>query len=609
MTAVNKTVADDLAALAADSRRERPSAQDALRAALARVHREAIPIDPQLAAVHAARVFAARVARAAAGAVAVLCTVVGLIMVHELDLDRAPGTPLPWWAWPIDGNAAAIAVLIAALAVSAYVAAGSLARRWIEERWRRATAGAGDLAAAPGPRIARLLDAAAVALPVAGATSALLVVGMLAWSAGRRPCTLLWSSGPEATALFADRLRDLTIAILLTVAAALALGRACTRRARWIGLLARRGAAWLGIALALIAIHTAIVHQLRPFSGTATPALVASSPLRTALTIAGALAAFLLTARLALGRRRHELRYLDAAPGELQPADSQLVALAGVLRSRAARIAAGGVAAMLAVGLTLVLRHPRRTISSAFEAVQLGSTLPWLLGGQVIHIAVVAVLVLGAMPLGAAIADRWLARRLARCPTSEGPHARLALARQLVHRLDTASLGIAVAGGAAIVLVIAIVELAVADADWAFFTYHGTLVSRVLRRLRFEVIVAVAASFAAGFGLARAAARARRAGRTSRELTWPAHPAGIAAGATLGTIASVMWLRLDSGVSYLTGAAADLPPIALELGLTGALTGAVLMVANGLALRRRRREHERTGLDATTPNDAPAAPS
>src|SRR5262249_47374199 len=142
---------------------------------------------------------------AAAGAVAVLCTAAGLVGVYALGLDRAPGTPLPWWAWPLDGNAAAIAALIAALVAGAYVVAGSLASRWIDEHCRRATAGAGELPAAPDLRIARLLDAAAVALPVAGATCVLLVLGVLGWSAGRQPCTQFWFDGPAARSLFADR--------------------------------------------------------------------------------------------------------------------------------------------------------------------------------------------------------------------------------------------------------------------------------------------------------------------------------------------------------------------------------------------------------------------
>jgi hypothetical protein len=610
MTPVDQTIADDLTALAADSRREQRSGQDALRAALASARREATPrpIDPQLAAVYAARVFAARVARAAAGAVVVLCTVSGLVVVRALGLDLAPGTPLPWWAWPLDGNAAAIAVLIAALAVGAYVGAGSLASRWIEARWRRATAGTSDIAGTPGARIARWLGAAAVALPVAGATSALLALGMLAWSAGRQPCTQFWFEEPAARSLFADRLRDLTIAIPVAIAAAIALGHACTRSTRWVGLLTHRGTAWLGIALALLTIRVAAVHHLGPFSGNAAQAVLASSPLRSALTLTGAVAAFLVAAQLALGRRRRELRDLEAAPGALQPADGELVSLAGVLRSRAARMAAGGVAAMLAVGLTLVLHHPRQGISSALEILELGARLPWVVGDHITLVAAVAALVLGAMPLGAAIADRGLARRLARGPTDESADARLALARRLVRRLDGVSLGIAIAGGSAIVSVFAIVELAIGDSYWAFFTHHGPLADGMLRPLRREVVAAVAASFTAGLALAEAAGCARRARRMACGLALLAHPTVTVAAVTLGTIASVMWLRLDSGASYIAGAAADLPSRALEGGLTAALTGAVVIVASGLALRRRRREHERTGVNALAPNDAPAAP-
>ena len=598
MTSVDETVAHDLAALAADSRRERRSAEDALRAALARARREATPapIDRQLALVHAARVFAARIARAAAGAVAMLCAVAVLAVLHAPVLDRAPGTPPPWWVWPVDGNAAAIAMLIATLASGAYVAAGSLAGRWIEERWRRAAAGttAADLAAPPGPRIARLLDAAAVALPVAGATSALVVIGVLAWTAGRQPVTRLWLDGGEIGTLFADRLRDLAIAIPIAIAAAGALGRACTRCGRWASFLERRGTAWLGIALALTAIRVAAVHHLGPLSGSATPALVASSPLRTALTAAGALAAFLFSAGLALGWRRRELRTLEAAPGELQPAGSELVALAGVLRSRAARAAAGGVAAMLAVGLTVMLHHPRQSLSSGFHGLQLGSRLPWLVGGQVTLVVAIAALVLGAMQLGPAIADRWLARRLARCPAGEGPDARLALARRMVRRLDAASLGLAVAGGAALVLVIAIVGLTIGDTDWAFFAHHGPHVDATLRHLQHEVVAAVAASFTAGLALAEVAACARKARRMACGLDLLAHPAVIVAAVVLGKLVSIAWMHLDLGVSYMS-AAVDPSSRALQSGLTAALTGAVVVVASGLALRRRRREHERTG--------------
>jgi hypothetical protein len=118
----------------------------------------------------------------------------------------------------------------------------------------------------------------------------------------------------------------------------------------------------------------------------------------------------------------------------------------------------------------------------------------------------------------------------------------------------------------------------------------------MLRHLRREIFVAVAASFTAGLALGQAAACVRRARRMARGLALLAHPAVTAAGAALGTIASVVWLRLDSGVSYITAAAADLPSRALESGLTAALTGAVVVVASGLALRRRRCEHERTRL-------------
>jgi hypothetical protein len=75
----------------------------------------------------------------------------------------------------------------------------------------------------------------------------------------------------------------------------------------------------------------------------------------------------------------------------------------------------------------------------------------------------------------------------------------------------------------------------------------------------------------------------------------------------IGKIASLAWLRLDSGGYIVTPEAVDLPSSALESGLTAALTGAVLVVASGLALRQRRREHERTGLGAIAPDDAPAA--
>jgi hypothetical protein len=77
-----------------------------------------------------------------------------------------------------------------------------------------------------------------------------------------------------------------------------------------------------------------------------------------------------------------------------------------------------------------------------------------------------------------------------------------------------------------------------------------------------------------------------------------------AAGAALGTIANVVWLRLDSGVSFITASAADLPSRALEAGLTAALTGAIVVVASGLALRRRRREHERMGPNALASGSA-----
>jgi hypothetical protein len=84
----------------------------------------------------------------------------------------------------------------------------------------------------------------------------------------------------------------------------------------------------------------------------------------------------------------------------------------------------------------------------------------------------------------------------------------------------------------------------------------------------------------------------------TRRFALLSHRAVIAAGAALGTLVSVVWLRLDLGVSYLSGAGADLPSRVLDTGLTAALTGMVVVVASGLALRRRRRrEHARTALD------------
>lgn len=582
---LDETVSSDLAALGADSRHRLRSVDDSLRAlhAARRSARDTeVAVPPALLPLASA--FAARVARAAGGAAALACTLVLLVALHDPAIDH--GRPYVWWRWfAIEGNAAAIAAVIAVVVLGKQAVAAAAARRWVEARVRSAAASPGALAELAA-RLARGGDGWSIGLSIAGTTCAALVIAVVTWTVGPDRWTIFHYDGAEAGPLFAHRLRDLTIAVPAIAAAALVIGRACARGARWPGLFAHRIATPLATAVAAMAVFLVFACDLAPFSWDDRFASAADAP-RTVLTVAAALAIFVLTAGQAVRRRAASYRADQLAA--VSPDDAALLPVAGVFRARIARSAGGALAALCAIALVVVLHNPSGAIPSPDKLWWNGSS--WKLFVFQDHITIVALVIAALLWVrqhAAALADRAFERRFGGAASRD-----LGAARRLVERLAGPTAVLGVAGITSLVLLVGLLDLTIGDDFWIFFQHHGVRVDSLLRHTLRELVAAITACITTALLLGPAFAC-----RTDRA-RWRAalgHPATLIVGAALVALAVVAWLCLDFGIDDVSAALADQPSVVLQNLLTAAAAVGLLLVTGGIAAHQRRGEHERAGL-------------
>lgn len=244
MTDLDEVVRSDLEALAADSAARQPGF-DAIAATIlgtgtpyrddapgAAARRrsllEARLRELALMPVALERVFVHRVSRAAAGAVAVL----GVATALAASID--PFTHRLLYMFIGQPTGALAAALLVGGVLAAYVVAGLVAERLFERRVRRGTETGPDthadierLAAVGAPDEARRLldqvDAAAVALPLAGVVSGGVLLGLLVFFS---------DPGYSALGLVAESRTELTCAVLGAMVAGLLVGGACVRHRR-----------------------------------------------------------------------------------------------------------------------------------------------------------------------------------------------------------------------------------------------------------------------------------------------------------------------------------------------------------------------------------------
>jgi hypothetical protein len=262
-------------------RDDRPGAE-ARRDALAEERRRELATLP-LALAH---VFAHRIGRAAAGAVAVVSALaIALVLADPLLIRIA--------AWVIPGLNVSLLVALAGVAVlAAYVIGGWIGERLFERRMRQAITTSGDAYAdldllASGPvdvarATVRRVDRWSVMLAIAGAVTLVPVVGFLLFTMSvAYPYPMMWANlatvanGPVGAGLGA-----VVVVTVFSLGGAVAVGRACDgelRRGglpRWTAVLAHWGMIPLGIVLGLVADYGAIsllddyhVAGIRPASG------------------------------------------------------------------------------------------------------------------------------------------------------------------------------------------------------------------------------------------------------------------------------------------------------------------------------------------------------
>ena len=237
-------ITSDLAALAEDCRRDlvpvdaavrgayrddRPGAE-ARRDALAAERRRELALMP----LALSQVFAHRVARAAAGGMALLCAAtLALLIVDSMVLRIV--------AWAVPGiNILVCATLAGAAVLAAYIVGGWVAERIFAKKMRDAIATSGDAYAdldhlGEGPlavahALVRRADGWAVGLALAGAAAVVPLFGFVG-------LVLTWGYGPSywsqigvlnSYAVVAN-VGAVGFAIVVTLVAAISIGRACDR--------------------------------------------------------------------------------------------------------------------------------------------------------------------------------------------------------------------------------------------------------------------------------------------------------------------------------------------------------------------------------------------
>lgn len=300
---VDKLLTNDLAALATTSRSHVLSIDALLPVEAA----PDITADQTLLAL--GRIYAHRVARVAVGSVAVVMTfaLITALMAqtwepNEYDL------ALPRRLSIFDVNTRTMALTLLALMLASYVLALRIADRVFDQR----TAGSLDRAR----RLARAVDGWAVALGVAGSVAYVTLIGLahftLGWGSGHGDSWLYLMAekghwlGPAVTTCTWSILVSTAITLIL----AIALGRACIRRASWLETLQHWSIVPVGLTLGLTTLCLGFALDCRPI--TQYDDLLASSQystsLRQLLTVGGVTSAFLVMTGFTLRRRRREIK-------------------------------------------------------------------------------------------------------------------------------------------------------------------------------------------------------------------------------------------------------------------------------------------------------------
>jgi hypothetical protein len=481
MTTFDKLVSSDLAALGTQSRHQLPALDETLRAVSARVrrrdraHAASDAPDGRLALFALEAIYAQRVARAAAGAMGILCTAVLLLALYAPGL-RASHMWLVWVSM-LDRGGPAIAATIAALMIVAYAAGGSVARRRFVRTLERTAVDDARTVDEIAVHLVRSVDGRSVAFAVGGAASVAVLVVVMTWLVGWHNRQIVYYQSRDSRAPFLDPLHTVTAVIVCIVLAALALGWACTRprASGWIRALERPVVARVGAVVAAAAVL--VVRELGvttlPWSNDHN---IPSSALRTPVMMAAAIAAFLILAGAALRLRRREHCLLEArAPSKHAPlaVTPALLSLADVLRQRIARMAGGGVALVYALTLLIVIHGP------------FGESMEWLLSSRMSGPVLAVMLVFAARLLAGRLAVRVFVRRLDDLPVDDLARSAIALGRRLVQRLDAASAALGIAGVASLAALFAVLGMTVGDSMQVFLQVtgprSGSAVSAVLR--------------------------------------------------------------------------------------------------------------------------------
>lgn len=580
---IDELIATDLAAIAADSRRSPRALDDVLPA-----RRTSAVVPEPLVVVRLATMFAHRVARMAAGATALLCTIALLVSLHGLaPVGQAP----PWWAWPLRQAGVATGAAIVVLGLASYLIARSVAWWWFARAMRHAHQ-AEDPARAPsvvGRQLVGAVEPWSVSLVIAGATCAATTVGLFTAVLASDPLTAFRIDDPDRGAWLAELLRELSWIVAGVIATAVLLGRARARREppRWLGAL-ERGALPVGVGVTLITAVLWVMLDLRAASWT--PGAPPSAHV-TMVSVTAAIAMVLVITGLTARRRsrEHDDRAL-ARPGAWGEAGPRILALAEVSTRRIGRAAAGALAFASALWLIAVLHNPL-AYSLAFH--DRGRWLWWLFYERVV-VWVIALSVLGARLIGSALAERAFERHLRRA-LADPAQPPLEVERRLVRRVDGWSIALRIAGATSLATVFAVVRLVFGGGFGGFFQAHGPRVDDVVTLALRCLALAIPPCVAAAVALGRSCAR-EPVGSTSRTLRVLEHRATLIVGLTLAAIAASAGATLDFGLDDISFPASAQPSRGALAGLIALASLAALLVTTSVTLRRRRRERARASV-------------
>jgi hypothetical protein len=266
MSSIDIMIDRDLASLGEDSRRDAVAIDDALRTTTmyrddrlgAEARRDALADERRrelvMMPLTLSHVFAHRVGRAAAGAAALACSALLVVMILDPLLFRLA-------AWIVPGLDLGMLGALAATAILAvYVIATFIAEAWFARRMRAAIQTGDDPyrdidALARGPveqaqQAVGRVDGLAVGLPLAGFVSLALVFGYVAViSSALLQFPYAWTMvGIVHTSALAKNVGILVLALVGVGALAVALARACRRPdARLLGVAGRGWVLALGI--------------------------------------------------------------------------------------------------------------------------------------------------------------------------------------------------------------------------------------------------------------------------------------------------------------------------------------------------------------------------